>query len=173
MRGPTTPRAAMTDADAHSTGAMCDVTAIPQTLLESWPSLPCRPNRMAKFSSTSFAARQSLFRARAQRQPKKRPYRERAVDLGHRNDISWPLGGVRPYRPYILGARRGVGRPAERAFRLTHVGHLPSLSTWRCVKRRNVSWLQPSRFTQNVERTQGIVSGQGVILQAPRRDHES
>jgi hypothetical protein len=58
-----------------------------------------------------------------------RPHRERGVDLGHHNDITWPLGGVRPYRPYILGARRGVGRPAERAFRLTHVGHLPSLRT--------------------------------------------
>ena len=27
-------------------------------------------------------------------------------------------------------------------------------------------WLQPSGFTQDVERTQGIVSGQDVILQA-------
>src|SRR6476469_3514904 len=50
-----------------------------------------------------------------------------------------PLGGVRPYRPYILGARRGVGRPAERAFPLTHVGHLD----WRLRYRR--CWLRSRR----------------------------
>ena len=40
-----------------------------------------------------------------------RPYREWAVDLGHHNDVAWPLGGVRPHRPYILDARRGGDAP--------------------------------------------------------------
>jgi hypothetical protein len=38
-----------------------------------------------------------------------RPYRERPINLGQRNDIARPLGGVGPHGPYILGACRAVG----------------------------------------------------------------
>jgi hypothetical protein len=123
---------------ARKDGAFCDQCArvsgldeVIDGLRESGRSRHSRP-RHRRFDSGDgrFQRRVALYPNRDLR-----PYSERAVDLGHRNDITWPLGGVRPYGPYILGARRGVGRPAERAFRLTHVGHLRSFRTAAWLKR--------------------------------------
>src|SRR4051794_4946392 len=55
---------------------------------------------LTKSSSTSFAARQSLFRARAQRQPKK-PSTATAVPSSKTPANSWPAIGVLPHRRYF------------------------------------------------------------------------
>ena len=73
-------------------------------------------------------------------------------------------------RTRVRGSRRS--RAQGRARRVATLRRRFSIAVgfgetrFACSKHLCSQWLQPSGFTQNVQRTQGIVSGQDVMLQS-------